>query len=58
MIQGLSLFREIGDDCFRCAIKRKKFIEASMGPIADDQHFILSCLISLGLAKSLFLGML
>ena len=31
------MFREIGDDCVHSAMKRKKFIEASMGPIADDQ---------------------
>ena len=37
IIQGLSLFRELGDDCVHCAMKRKKYIEASMGPIADDQ---------------------
>ena len=37
ILQGLSLFREIGEDCTRCAIKRKKFIEASMGPISDEQ---------------------
>ena len=37
IIQGLSLFREVGEDCPRCAKKRKKFIEASMGPISNEQ---------------------
>ena len=37
IIQGMSLFRELGDDCMRCAKKRKKYLEASMGPIPDEK---------------------
>ena len=37
IIQGLGLFREIGEDCSRCAMKRKRFIDVSMGPISDEQ---------------------
>ena len=37
IIQGMSLFRELGDDCIRCAKLRKRYLDVSMGPIADEQ---------------------
>ena len=37
IIQGLSLFRELGEDCTKCARKRKKCIDVSMGSISDEQ---------------------
>ena len=33
IIQGLSLYKEISDECILCKIKRRKFLEISMGPI-------------------------
>ena len=37
IVQGVSLFRELSDQCIRCKMKRKKFIEVAMGPISDRQ---------------------
>ena len=37
IIQGMSLFRELGEDCVKCHKNRKKFIDVSMGPISDEQ---------------------
>ena len=37
IVHGLSLFRKICEDCVKCKMIRKKFIEASLGPIADEQ---------------------
>ena len=37
IVHGLSLFREICDDCVNCKKIRKKYIEASLGPVADEQ---------------------
>ena len=37
IIQGMSLFREIGEDCVKCAKLRKRFLDISMGPVADEQ---------------------
>ena len=37
IIQGFGLYKEIADSCFRCRIKRGKYLEASMGPISDHQ---------------------
>ena len=37
IIQGMSLFRELGEDCVKCAKLRKKYLDVSMGPIADEQ---------------------
>ena len=33
ILQGLSLYKEISDECIKCKIKRRKFLEMSMGPI-------------------------
>ena len=37
IIQGATLYKEFNDDCIRCKIKRRKFLEAAMGPISDSQ---------------------
>ena len=37
ILQGLGLFREIREDCVKCAKVRGRFIEASMGPLTDAQ---------------------
>ena len=37
IIQGMSLYREIADQCIRCHMKRKKFLEVPMGPVSQDQ---------------------
>jgi hypothetical protein len=37
IIQGAALYREIGENCPRCAIKRKKYLEAAFGPIRESQ---------------------
>ena len=35
IIQGPSLFRELAQECIKCKIKRKRFLEMSMGPIGS-----------------------
>ena len=40
IIQGMSVFREINDDCIKCSKLRKKFFETSMGPLSDAQLMI------------------
>ena len=40
IIQGLSLFREIGTDCVRCDRLRKRYLDVSMGPVGDEQLMI------------------
>ena len=37
ILQGLGLYREVGEDCTRCIKKRKQFLDLSMGPISDEQ---------------------
>ena len=37
ILQGASLFREIGEECAKCAMIRKKFIDVVMGPVSDHQ---------------------
>ena len=37
IIQGAGLFREIGEECCKCAMIRKKYIEVVMGPVSDFQ---------------------
>ena len=37
IMQGMSLYKELADDCLWCAKKRKKLVEVSMGPISDHQ---------------------
>ena len=40
IIQAMGLFKEISDDCIKCTKLRKKYLEVSMGPIADEQLVI------------------
>ena len=40
IIQGMSLFRELGDGCARCEKLRKKFLDVAMGPVGDEQLMI------------------
>ena len=35
ILQGVSLYREISDECMKCKIKRRKFLRMSMGPIGE-----------------------
>ena len=37
IMQGMTLYREIAAECWRCHMKRKKFLEVSMGPIGQEQ---------------------
>ena len=37
IVQGMSLYRDIAEDCWTCLKKRKKFLDVSMGPIAQEQ---------------------
>ena len=36
IIQGLSLFRELGEDCVRCLKKRKTFLDIAEGPLPEE----------------------
>ena len=40
VLQGMSLFRELGENCIRCKIKRGRYIEASLGPLSDKQLIV------------------
>ena len=40
IIQGLSLFREIGEDCIKCKKIRTKYLDVSMGPLPDESFII------------------
>ena len=37
ILKGQSLFKEISEDCVKCAKLRKKYLEAIMGPLQDCQ---------------------
>ena len=37
ILQGMSLYKEISEDCLWCIKKKKKMVEVSMGPISDHQ---------------------
>ena len=37
ILGGPTLYKEIGEECIRCKMKRKKFIEVSMGPVSQHQ---------------------
>ena len=37
IIQGLSLFRELNEDCIKCTKLRGQQIQAAMGPVSDAQ---------------------
>ena len=36
----MSLFRELIEECTKCSMLRKKFVETSMGKLADEQMMI------------------
>lgn len=40
IIQGMTLCRELAEECIKCHMKRKKFVEVPMGPIAQEQLMI------------------
>ena len=37
ILQGPALYREIGEECIKCKMKRKHFLEVSMGPVSQHQ---------------------
>ena len=37
IIQGLSLFREMNEDCVKCIKMRGKYFDVKEGPVADEQ---------------------
>jgi hypothetical protein len=37
ILQGASLYRELGEQCLGCAMKRKRYLEAAFGPIRESQ---------------------
>ena len=37
IMQGMTLYKELADDCLWCSKKRKKLLEVSMGPVSDHQ---------------------
>ena len=40
ILKGMSLFKELNDECIRCRIKRGSFIKASTGPLGEKQLLI------------------
>ena len=40
IIQGMGLFREIGDDCIKCKKLRGKYLEIAMGPLPSESFTI------------------
>ena len=40
IIQGLGLFRELGEDCTKCQRIRKRFLDIAEGPIPDETMVI------------------
>ena len=37
ILQGRAVFREIGEDCVKCKILRKRYVEVAMGPLSETQ---------------------
>ena len=37
ILQGASLYKELGEECVRCRMKRKRYLEMPMGPVSDHQ---------------------
>ena len=37
IMQGMTLYRELANDCLWCSKKRKKLLEVSMGPVSDHR---------------------
>ena len=40
IIQGMTLYRELAEECIRCHMRRKKLLEVPMGPVAREQLII------------------
>ena len=40
IIQGMTLFRELGQDCVKCVKMRKNYLKIAEGPISDEQLVI------------------
>ena len=40
ILQGMTLYRELASECIRCHMKRKKFLQVPMGPLAQEQLMI------------------
>ena len=40
-MQGAGFYRELGEQCIRCKIKRKKYLEDAFGPIKES-HLTLA----------------
>ena len=40
IIQGMNLYRELAGECIRCHMRRKKYMEVPMGPVASEQLVI------------------
>ena len=40
IVMGLSLFREIGEDCIKCKKLRTKYIDVSIGPLPNEAFVI------------------
>ena len=37
IIQSMTLFRELAEECIRCHMKRKQYMQVPMGPVAQEQ---------------------
>ena len=40
IIQGLSLYREVGEECAKCLKMRKKYLELATGPVPKEQMML------------------
>ena len=40
ILQGMSLFRELSNECIRCKIRRGNFIKAATGPLGEKQLIV------------------
>ena len=40
ILQGMTLCRELAEECIRCHMKRKRLLEVPMGPVSEDQLVI------------------
>ena len=40
IMQGMSLYRELSQECIRCNMRRKKFLEVRMGGVKPEQLIV------------------
>ena len=40
IMQGMSLYRELSQECIRCNMRRKKFLEVRMGGVKSEQLIV------------------